>query len=281
MSRVRFAEQSVLPDLLYRHTAAPATVHSVSDSVGSILHGLDHFLSVKHWYMMERQRLSPNELDQELEPSDLVRGLSTRGGCCGVSVRQIGQNALFSKSLDGVKVGDWCCADIGGGAESMRGNDCRWLGAAWRCSVLHAVLVFDGRVELPTLQQLLLSRVLPAYPRLTHRLHKLPLTAGAGHCWLPDPHFDIDKHVFHGPCLPTDLQLQTYVSELLSEGLLTDKPPWELQVLHAAGRQGTTTILRVHQSVADGPALVTMLCRCLADTKVMPRIPVRPHNFWQ
>lgn len=96
----------------------------------------------------------------------------------------------------------------GGGAESMRGHDCRWLGAAWKCSVLHAVLVFDSKLEVGVLQQLLLSRVLPAYPRLTHRVHKLPLSAGAGYCWLPDPYFDIDRHVFYGPALSTDFQVK-------------------------------------------------------------------------
>lgn len=87
----------------------------------------------------------------------------------------------------------------------MNVTDCRWLGAAWRCSVLHAVLMFDGPVELAVLQQLVLSRVLPQYPRLTHRLHRLPLT---GYCWLPDPHFHIHKHVFQGPCLSTDQQVR-------------------------------------------------------------------------
>lgn len=62
------------------------------------------------------------------------------------------------------------------------------------------------------------------------------------------------------------LQLQSYVSQLLSEGLLTDKSPWELHVLQSA--DAATAVLRVHQSVADGPALVTLLCRCLSDTKV-------------
>lgn len=97
----------------------------------------------------------------------------------------------------------------------MRGNDCRWLGTAWRCSVLHAVLVFDCQLEVGMLQQLLLTRVLSTYPRLTHRLHKLPLSAGAGHCWLPDPHFDIDRHVFHGPCLTSDQQVINQVFNLL------------------------------------------------------------------
>lgn len=89
----------------------------------------------------------------------------------------------------------------------MNVTDCRWLGAAWRCSVLHAVLMFDGPVELAVLQQLVLSRVLPQYPRLTHRLHRLPLT---GYCWLPDPHFHIHKHVFQGPCLSTDQQVRSF-----------------------------------------------------------------------
>lgn len=100
----------------------------------------------------------------------------------------------------------------------MRGNDCRWLGSAWRCSVLHAVLVFDSHIEVTTLRQLILSRIVPLYPRLTRRPFKLPVFAGSGHCWLPDTNFHIDNHVFHGPTLKgsdTELQVINYCINLL------------------------------------------------------------------
>jgi hypothetical protein len=69
---------------------------------------------------------------------------------------------------------------LGGGPESVRGNDGRWLGSAWRCSVIHAVLIFEAGAGLDVthLRNLLLSRVIPLYPRLTRRPVPLPLSAG-------------------------------------------------------------------------------------------------------
>ena len=79
----------------------------------------------------------------------------------------------------------------------------------YKRQVLHAVLVFDSHLALSVLQQLVLSRVVPLYPRLTRRPYNLPLSAGAGHCWLPDNNFDIDRHVFHGsPLIKTEADLQ-------------------------------------------------------------------------
>ncbi|XP_075234968.1 uncharacterized protein LOC142332412 [Lycorma delicatula] len=164
-----------------------------------------------------------------------------------------------------------------GGLESMRGNDSRWLGTSWQCSVLHAVLMFETPLEVSTLQQLLLSRVVPVYPRLTRRPVSLPLVAGAGYCWLPDCNFSIENHVFPGPNLPSaEHQIQEYVSQLLCKGLANDKPPWELHVLRQCA------VLRVHQSVADGTSLVKLLCHCLADTKIISNTQNRrrPLSFY-
>jgi hypothetical protein len=88
---------------------------------------------------------------------------------------------------------------------------------------------------------------------------------------LHDSHFCIDRHVFAGPPkLTTEKQLQDYVGHLLAEGLSNDKPPWEMHVLQKVGHlQDTVAVLRVHQSVADGTALVRVLCHSLADCQVL------------
>ena len=95
---------------------------------------------------------------------------------------------------------------------------------------------------------------------------------------LPDSQFCIDRHVFAGPSkLTTEKQLQDYVGHLLEEGLSNDKPPWELHVLQSVGHhRDTVTVLRVHQSVADGMALVRVLCHSLADCHVL-HIPQARH----
>ncbi|RZF47017.1 hypothetical protein LSTR_LSTR013808 [Laodelphax striatellus] len=158
-----------------------------------------------------------------------------------------------------------------GGAESMRGAESRWLGDSWQRSVVHAVLVFDSPPAVAELRHLFLSRVLPLCPRLARRPLALPTV---GHCWLPDTRFNIDNHVYAKTIakeIVAEAQLQEYVSTLVCEGLASDRPPWELQVV------GRCAILRVHQSVADGAALVTLLCRCLADSAVKPRLQVQRH----
>uniref|UniRef100_A0A1B6C173 diacylglycerol O-acyltransferase n=1 Tax=Clastoptera arizonana TaxID=38151 RepID=A0A1B6C173_9HEMI len=158
-----------------------------------------------------------------------------------------------------------------GGVESMTGNDSRWLGSAWKSSVLHAILVFDSHIEVSTLRNLVLTRVVPLYPRLTRQPFKLPLFAGSGHCWLPDTNFHIDNHVFHGPPLKDfEVDLQKYISRLLVEGLPMGKPPWELHLLQESGtKTESVAVLRIHNSVADGPALLKLLCSCLSDNRII------------
>lgn len=165
------------------------------------------------------------------------------------------------------------------GPESVRGNDSRWLGTAWHASVIHAVLVFETKdgLNVDHFRHLLLTRVIPHYPRLKRRPVSLPLSAGIGHCWLPDSKFSIERHVFSGPSfLTNEKELQSYVSKLVKDGLPDDKPPWEFHVFQPFGdHQDTIAVLRVHQSIADGTALLRVLCHSLADSQVI-EIPERP-----
>lgn len=58
-----------------------------------------------------------------------------------------------------------------------------------------------------------------------------------------------------------------YVSQLLDEELPVDRPPWEMRLLPACGARKTevAVVLRVHHALADGDALVRILCHALAD----------------
>ncbi|KAK6643616.1 hypothetical protein RUM43_005126 [Polyplax serrata] len=167
------------------------------------------------------------------------------------------------------------------GPESVCGNDSRWLGTEWRSSVIHAVLVFEAKegVNVDHFRRLLLKRVIPLYPRLTQRLIFLPLLAGVGNCWMTDAKFSIDQHVFTGPSfLSNEKDLQEYVSKLVADGLPEDKSPWQLQVFQSFGtNRDTVIILRVHQSVADGTALMRLLCHSLADAQII-EVPERPRS---
>uniref|UniRef100_A0A8D9EV76 Diacyglycerol O-acyltransferase Mb3154c n=1 Tax=Cacopsylla melanoneura TaxID=428564 RepID=A0A8D9EV76_9HEMI len=157
---------------------------------------------------------------------------------------------------------------VSGGLESMCGADIRWLGDAWRSSILHAVLQFDSRLCAPEAQALLSTRVLPAYPRLTRLPVALPLTAGAGYCWLPDAGFDIKRHVFDVTADQTS-NIQDYLGGLMNVELSHDKSPWELHCIQGDSDNSTTAILRIHQSLADGTTLVQLLAHALADKKTV------------
>jgi diacylglycerol O-acyltransferase len=165
-----------------------------------------------------------------------------------------------------------------GDPEAVRGNDERWLGGeSWNRSVSHAVLVFDAGLDERHLRELLLARVVPRYPRLACRLARLT-PASSHHVWLPATPLHIERHVFRATTRVqqqqqqscTEGELQKYVEHLLAQGLPTDKPLWEVHVLPKYGRHGdTAVVLRVHQSVADGMALVRVLCHALADSRVL------------
>ncbi|KAF4532867.1 hypothetical protein B566_EDAN001470, partial [Ephemera danica] len=133
----------------------------------------------------------------------------------------------------------------------------------------HAVLVFDAGLDERHLRELLLARVVPRYPRLACRLARLT-PASSHHVWLPASPLHIEQHVFRGQPGCSESELQRYVERLLAQGLSTDKPLWEVHVLPRYGRHGdTAAVLRVHQSVADGMALVRVLCHALADSRVL------------
>ncbi|XP_008481797.1 uncharacterized protein LOC103518507 [Diaphorina citri] len=114
----------------------------------------------------------------------------------------------------------------------MGGSDIRWLGDSWRSSILHAVLQFDSRLPACDVAALVSSRVLSVYPRLTRLPVALPLTAGAGYCWLPDAGFDIGRHVFDVD--DNQNNVQDYLGRLMNVELSHDKSPWEVHCLHQA-----------------------------------------------
>lgn len=88
------------------------------------------------------------------------------------------------------------CGFAGVGKKILKGEDCGWVEDRWQESVLQAVLVFDSKINVRRIQELITSRVIPLYPRLTYKICPLPFTAGSAHCWLPDENYDINRHVF-------------------------------------------------------------------------------------
>lgn len=77
------------------------------------------------------------------------------------------------------------------------------------------MLVFDSKINVHRIQELITSRVIPLYPRLTHKICPLPFMAGTVQCWLPDNNYDINQHVFTDHVNLSNGQLQVREINLL------------------------------------------------------------------
>ncbi|XP_066967212.1 uncharacterized protein [Macrobrachium rosenbergii] len=148
-------------------------------------------------------------------------------------------------------------------------------------AVIHSVLIIDASMNLKRIKQLLATRVVEAkngagglmYPRLTQMVSQLP----AGPAWVLDQNFNLHNHVFSGPAITTEEELQKYVSSLLSQPLPPTRPLWEIIVLHDYGRsRDTVLVCRLHQCLSDGMSLIRVLCQSLSDNQIM-HIPQKPH----
>ncbi|XP_065332313.1 uncharacterized protein LOC135934470 [Cloeon dipterum] len=167
-----------------------------------------------------------------------------------------------------------------GEPEPLRGNDERWLGEISGIScVSHTVLIFDSGLSAVHLQELVSTRVLTRYPRLSCRLVPNPGPKNASHSWRSvDPLF-IERQIFDAPNWTggSEENLQSYVEGLLHVPLDLSKPPWEMHILPNYGRhEDTAVVLRVHQCMADGMALVRVLCHALSDNRML-HVPQKPH----
>lgn len=79
----------------------------------------------------------------------------------------------------------------------MTNNEIRWLGNSWSHSTVFAIFILDSEIELRFLQQLIINKVLPQYPRLTEKPVVLTNLFGNSHYWMSDRNsFDINQHVF-------------------------------------------------------------------------------------
>ncbi|XP_076046502.1 uncharacterized protein LOC143028391 [Oratosquilla oratoria] len=178
--------------------------------------------------------------------------------------------------------------------ESLRGcNDCHidYLAAhdaqfllqdVDNNSIMHSVLVIDASMNLKKIKQLVATRVVEAkngagnlmYPRFTQRVSR----HRGGPAWSPDSSFSLHNHIFAGPSsISTEIDLQKYLSSLLSQPLPTSRPLWEIIVLHDYGRsRDTVMVCRLHQCLSDGMSLLKVLCQSLSDNQIM-HIPQKPH----
>jgi diacylglycerol O-acyltransferase len=176
------------------------------------------------------------------------------------------------------------------GAERMSAVDAAWLRVDSRENpmVVTAVLWFGGPLDLGELRARLAGRLVDANPRFrsTVRPGPLPLLPPV---WVPDPAFDLDRHLTHIDLTRIDLTgidlahpeahseptgdddagddaaLGRLVGEVRGRQLdPTAAPPWRLVLVDgyrpAAGAPPRSVLVaQLHHTLADGAALVRLL----------------------
>jgi len=159
--------------------------------------------------------------------------------------------------------------------EPLASNDAIWLqDSATNPMVINAVIVMD-RMDLQTLRDAFRERIFegPEAARF-ERLQRVITGSGQHLYWEQDPHFDLDRHIFakRGRPLRTLKALQTFVGREAGKCLDENHPRWQVQVIEGFEADSTALVVRIHHSIGDGVALVSLLLT-LVD-KAAPK-PVR------
>jgi hypothetical protein len=124
--------------------------------------------------------------------------------------------------------------------------------------VIGAVLVFDQRLALETVEELARSKLVR---HRRFRQHVVEATHRFGRPrWRDDAAFDLSAHV-RKLDLPEPADAATLVglaSEGMSAPLPRDRSPWSFELVDLAPA-GSALLVRIHHCIADGQALVALL----------------------
>ncbi|HXY27377.1 MAG TPA: wax ester/triacylglycerol synthase family O-acyltransferase, partial [Acidimicrobiales bacterium] len=110
----------------------------------------------------------------------------------------------------------------------------------------------------------LLEDRIPTLPPLRRRLMPVPL--GLDHPrWVDDPDFDLGDHLYRTalPAPAGEAEWRAKVAEVMGRPLTPGQPPWEMHVVEGMAGGLIGLIAKVHHSVIDGVAGVTMMARLL------------------
>ena len=133
---------------------------------------------------------------------------------------------------------------------------------------INGLFVVDGSVDLSTVRQLILARVIhnedePSYARM----HKRVVQRYWRYVWQDEIDFDISKHVyrFEGASPRSDAELQKTVSEQFSSDMRDDISPWEIIIMpyDAPGKDQTAICMRIHHAIGDAFAVLGIFARLM------------------
>ena len=122
-----------------------------------------------------------------------------------------------------------------------------------------ALLDGSGQLRLQEIRERL-NRRLAKVPQLRRRLH-IPGPLGGKALWVDDQQFDIQRHVHEATVeRPAgDIQLLDAAARLYGKLLDRRRPLWELWFLNGLSDGRVGVLLKLHHSVADGMAAMTIM----------------------
>ena len=122
-----------------------------------------------------------------------------------------------------------------------------------------ALLDGSGRLRLDEIRDRV-NRRLAAAPQLRRRLHRPGLLSGRA-IWVDDARFDLVHHVHEAAVQEPggDLELLDTAGRLYGTLLNRDRPLWELWFLTGLTDGRVGVLLKLHHSLADGMAALTLM----------------------
>lgn len=148
----------------------------------------------------------------------------------------------------------------------MSPNDELWLtlDTHENLMVIESVLWFSRPLDLDAVRTALGERLVGRYPVMSWRPEEAPGGLGLHH-WVPDEHFDIDRHiVVHRTDGDGRAHLRALLEEQMAEPLPRDRPLWQAHLVEAP--EFGAIIMRFHHALADGTALARVLIELTTDT---------------
>lgn len=144
--------------------------------------------------------------------------------------------------------------------EPLSTVDAAWLhmDAPTNLAIITGIFMFEKPLDFARVRATIEQRLVRVR-RFRERVREGTLGLGVPH-WEPDPHFDLDAHLFrvHLPRPGDQAALEKFVGDLMSQPLERDKPLWEMFVVENYGR-GAALVTRLHHCMGDGLALVRVI----------------------
>ena len=153
--------------------------------------------------------------------------------------------------------------------EPITANDAIWLqDSDTNLMVINAVIITD-HLDVATLRKAFQERIFEGSDPARFERFRCRITGrGAIRYWEPDLDFDIARHIVpaRGKNLSSLKGVQAYVGRMANRKLKDDRPRWEIKVIEHFEKDASALLVRIHHSIGDGMALVSLLFALMDET---------------